>query len=66
VIVDSDTWFVYDAVSNSMAEIKKKKNALTEALPQYAGRIKEIAASKGLRLKSDADWIILLDALAAK
>lgn len=66
VVLDSESWFIYDAASNSIAEIKKNKNALAEALPQYAGRIKEITESKGLKLKSDADWSILLDALAAK
>jgi hypothetical protein len=66
VIIDTDTWFIYNAADNNFAEIKKNKNSLMEALPQYASRIKSIIDAKNLRLKSDADWYILLSELTAK
>jgi hypothetical protein len=66
VIVDTDSWFIYDEASKTMAETKKNKNAFAQAMPQYATRIKEIMETKGLRLKSDADWAILLSELTAK
>ncbi len=66
VVVDADTWYVYDNASRTIAETKKNKNAVLQALPQYAIRIREITEANSLRLKSDADWTILFTALAAK
>ena len=66
VIIDTDSWFIYNAADNNFAEIKKNKNSLMQALPQYASRIKSIIDAKNLRLKSDADWYILLNELTAK
>lgn len=66
VVVDADQWFVYNAADKSMVEIKKNKNALMSALPQYAERIQKITTEKRLRLKSDADWYILLSELSGK
>jgi hypothetical protein len=66
IIVDAESWYIYDAATKTIAEIKRNKNAVAQALPQYAMRIREITEAKGLRLKSDADWTILLNELAAK
>jgi hypothetical protein len=65
-IIDTDSWFVYNALDKNIVEIKRNKNSLMEALPQYAEKIKSITEKKKLRLKSDADWIILLTELSAK
>ena len=66
IIIDAESWYIYDESTKTIAEIKKNKNAVAQALPQYATRIKEITEAKGLRLKSDADWTLLLHELAAK
>ncbi len=65
VIIDTDTWFIYNSADKNMVEIKRNKNSLMEALPKYADRIKSIIEAKKLRLKSDADWFILLSELTA-
>lgn len=65
-IIDTETWYIYNATDKNMVEIKKNKNALMEALPQYAERIKSITDKKKLRLKSDEDWVILLTDLSSK
>jgi hypothetical protein len=66
VIIDTDSWYIYNAADKNIVEIKKNKNALMEALPGYAVRIKTITDAKGLRLKSNEDWIVLLHELASK
>jgi hypothetical protein len=66
VVIDTDTWFIYNAADKNLVEIKKNKNALMEALPQYAEKIKSITEKKKLRLKTDADWSILLIELTNK
>lgn len=64
VLVDADWWYIYNASDKTMVEIKKNKNSLLEALPQYASRIREIMDTKKLRLKSDQEWAVLLNELS--
>lgn len=62
---DAESWYVFDSTSNAIAGIKKNKNSLLEALPQYANQIKSIITAKDLYLKNDEDWITLFNALDA-
>lgn len=66
VIIDTDSWYIYNAADKTIVEIKRSKNSLLEALPEYAARINAITETKKLRLKSDSDWLILLTELSVK
>ncbi len=66
VIIDTDSWYIYNASDKTIAEIKKNKSSLLEALPQYAARINAIVDAKKLRLKSDGDWYVLLSELSTQ
>jgi hypothetical protein len=61
--IDSETWYVYDPDKNKMFAIKRNKNSLIDALPQYAGIIQSIIQLKNLKLKNESDWAILFDEL---
>ena len=66
VIIDTDSWYIYSTTDKTIAEIKRNKSSLMEALPQYAARINTIVDTKKLRLKSDGDWYVLLSELSVK
>lgn len=66
VFIDTESWYIYNTADKNMVEIKKNKNGLMEALPQYAAQIKSIIDAKKLKLKSDSDWAVLLNELSAK
>jgi hypothetical protein len=66
VIIDTDSWYIYNAADKNIVEIKKNRNSLIEALPQYAARIQSIIDAHHLRLKTDEDWSTLMDELTAK
>ena len=61
--VDSETWYVYNTVENKIIPLKKNKNALKNALPQYAGIIETLTQQKKLKLKTDNEWVALFDEL---
>lgn len=62
--IDSETWFIYNSSSNKIIPVKKNKNALVEALPEYADKIQSIIQQNNLKLKSDLEWNILLNKLS--
>ena len=61
--LDDETWYVYNYADNKMTAIKKNKNSLTDALPQYAQLIEAITSQKNLKLKKENDWTVLFDEL---
>lgn len=63
IFTDTETWFVYDSTGQKMTEIRRTKNALVDALPGYAQKIQAAIGEKGLRLKTDQDWVILFNEL---
>ena len=66
IITDAEAWFVYDAATNKIVEIKHNKNSLLEALPAYSNTIQSIIQEKNLKLKSEADWVTLFKQLNGK
>jgi hypothetical protein len=58
---DAENWYVYTANDNRIIPIKKNKNSLEEALPQYSNMIQSIIEQKKLKLKAESDWVALFD-----
>ena len=57
---EKEQWYVYlPEGEGKMVKIKKDKNSVMAALPQYADRIETIIKDKGLRLKEPEDFIRL-------
>jgi hypothetical protein len=63
IFTDTETWYVYDSTGQKMTEIRRNQHALVEALPQYGKRIQAAIGEKGLKLKTDQDWVILFHEL---
>jgi hypothetical protein len=63
VFIDSELWYAYDSSQNKIIPIKKNKNAILEALPQYANKIQSIIQASSLKLKSESELIILFNKL---
>ena len=60
---DSETWFVYNASENKITQIKKNKNSLEDAIPQYSNIIQSIIQERNLKLKTENEWASLFDEL---
>ncbi len=60
---DSESWYIYNTFTNKMIQIKKNKNSILEALPEYTNKIESIKQEKGLKLKNEEEWIILINEL---
>ncbi|HYC29239.1 MAG TPA: hypothetical protein VEB42_10490, partial [Chitinophagaceae bacterium] len=59
---EREQWYVH-LPEGKMVKIKKDKDAIVKALPQYADRINEIIKTKGLKLKEPDDFIQLFASL---
>ena len=59
---EKEQWYVH-LPEGKMVKIKRDKESITNALPQYADRINEIIKSKGLKLKEADDFIQLFASL---
>jgi hypothetical protein len=57
---DSETWFIYNAAEKNITQIKKNKNSLEDALPQYSSIIQSIIDQKNLKLKTENDLALLI------
>ena len=64
-IVTTEHYYVYTPGGNivKLKSMKSGKQSLMEALPALASRIEEIASTKNLRLKSESDISLLVEAL---
>lgn len=62
--IDSESWYIYDSSKNKMVQIKKNKNSLLAALPEYSDKIQTIVQEKNLKLKNEKDWSRLLNELS--
>ncbi len=61
--IDSESWYIYNSSENKIIQIKKNKNSLLAALPQYANKVQSIIEEKSLKLKTENEWIILFNEL---
>ncbi len=61
--INDEKWFIYQADTFNMKEIKKSKNALIMTLPGFADKIETIIKQQNLNLKNSADWDILFAAM---
>ncbi len=59
---EKEQWYVY-LPEGKMVKIKKDRNEILKALPEYADRINAIVKNKGLRLKDSEDLIALFAGL---
>ena len=64
-IVTTENYYVYTPGGeiSKLKSMKAGKQSLVEALPTLADRIQEIASAKNLRLKSETDISLLIEAL---
>jgi hypothetical protein len=63
VINDTEDWYLFDSTSHQIMPFKPSKNGVMESLPRYAEQMRVIIKERGLKLKEDADWVILFDEL---
>ncbi|MEO6329935.1 MAG: hypothetical protein ABIO55_13435 [Ginsengibacter sp.] len=61
--INSESWYIYNTGENKIIPIKKNKNSLIAALPQYSKTIEAVIREKKLKLKREIDWVILLNEL---
>lgn len=61
--INGETWFIYNSENFYMVEIKRNKNALKKALPDFAVKIEDVIREKKLNLKNYNDWEVLILAL---
>ena len=59
---EKEQWYVY-LPEGKMVKIKKDKNEIIQALPEYADQINKIVKEKSLRLKEAEDFIQLFASL---
>jgi hypothetical protein len=65
-IADAESWYVFDAKTNSISEFRQNKNSLLESLPAYAAEIRAVLDKDKLKLKSDRDFVTLFNELNSK
>jgi len=59
---EKEQWYVY-LPEGKMVKVKKDKNEVLKALPEYADQINQIVKEKSLRLKETEDFIALFASL---
>ncbi|MHA4807235.1 hypothetical protein ACX0G9_03990 [Flavitalea flava] len=65
-ILTTGSWYIYDSTANTLLKIRLNKNSLTGFLPGREKDIQSVVDEKKLKLKSEADWTVLINELNSK